>query len=83
MYFARLAQLKPALRMLLLERGDSLGGNHTWSFHDADLNAGQRAWVEPVVAHKRRVEASYAGKAAHQRNLGDGQRGVCQQLFGG
>lgn len=68
----RLAQQRPDLRVIVLERGDTAGGNHTWSFHDADLEATQNAWVAPLVAHRwpahdvrfpqrqRRVEGGYA-----------------------
>ncbi len=47
----RLRQLRPELRLLVLEAGERLGGNHTWSFHDADISAEARAWVAPFVAH--------------------------------
>ncbi len=47
----RLAQRRPELRVSVLERGDRLGGNHTWSFHEHDLSPAQREWVEPLVAH--------------------------------
>ncbi|WP_046112439.1 lycopene beta-cyclase CrtY [Aquincola tertiaricarbonis] len=48
----RLRQLRPELRVTLLEAGPTLGGNHTWCFHDSDLDAAQRAWVAPLVAHR-------------------------------
>ena len=48
----RLRQLQPGMRMLLLESGNTLGGNHTWSFHDADLTPAQQAWIAPLVAHR-------------------------------
>lgn len=35
----RLSQLHPEKKVLLLEREASLGGNHTWSFHESDLIA--------------------------------------------
>lgn len=47
----RLRQLRPALRLLLLESGAAPGGNHTWSFHDSDLTPEQYQWVAPFVAH--------------------------------
>jgi lycopene beta-cyclase len=37
------------VRLLLLEAGGALGGNHTWSFHDTDLAPGQRLWIAPLV----------------------------------
>jgi lycopene beta-cyclase len=48
----RLRQLRPAMRVLLLEEGAQLGGNHTWSFHDTDVSAEGRAWTAPFVAHR-------------------------------
>jgi lycopene beta-cyclase len=37
--------------VVLVERDQRLGGNHTWSFHETDLSAGERALVAPLVAH--------------------------------
>ncbi len=41
----------PEFPLLVIERGPTLGGNHTWSFHDSDLTSDQRAWLQPFVAH--------------------------------
>jgi lycopene beta-cyclase len=46
----RLQATRPSLRILLLEQADKIGGNHTWSFHDSDLNAAQRDWLTPMVS---------------------------------
>ena len=68
----RLRQLRPQLRVLLLEAGPALGGNHTWSFHATDLTPAQHAWLAPLVVHRwdshtvrfprrqRRLEGGYA-----------------------
>ncbi|WPB55823.1 lycopene beta-cyclase CrtY [Xylophilus sp. GOD-11R] len=68
----RLRQTHPRLRVLLLESGDTLGGNHTWCFHAHDLDASQREWMAPLVVHRwsghevifpslrRRLEGEYA-----------------------
>ncbi|MEJ7932447.1 lycopene beta-cyclase CrtY [Ramlibacter sp. AN1015] len=45
----RLRQLRPELRVQVLEAGATLGGNHTWSFHDADLTREQHRWIAPLV----------------------------------
>nr|WP_315396358.1 lycopene beta-cyclase CrtY [uncultured Duganella sp.] len=46
----RLRTTRPSLRLLLLEQADKIGGNHTWSFHDSDLDAPQRQWLAPLVS---------------------------------
>lgn len=43
---------QPDARIALIERAPALGGNHTWCFHDGDLDDAARAWVEPLVAHR-------------------------------
>ncbi len=72
----RLRMRQPGLRILLLEQGEHLGGNHTWSFHDSDLDAGERAWIAPLVSrrwpryevvfpdHARTLEGGYASIAS-------------------
>lgn len=45
----RLKTTHPHLKFLLFERGDSLGGNHTWSFHSRDLSESAREWLSPLV----------------------------------
>ncbi len=47
----RLRQLRPELRLAVLEAGESLGGNHTWSFHDKDISRDAWRWIAPFVAH--------------------------------
>jgi len=47
----RLLTTRPDMRLLLLEQGNALGGNHTWSFHETDLDADQHRWVAPLVEH--------------------------------
>ncbi|MET0266689.1 MAG: lycopene beta-cyclase CrtY [Duganella sp.] len=68
----RLHNTRPALRLLLLEHAQQIGGNHTWSFHDSDLEAAQLAWLAPLVSarwpgyevifpqHRRRLQGAYA-----------------------
>jgi lycopene beta-cyclase len=40
-----LAERRPDLPVLLLEMGETFGGNHTWSFFDDDIPPGARALV--------------------------------------
>jgi lycopene beta-cyclase len=46
----RLRGLRPALAVTVLERGETLGGRHTWSLHASDVSDAQRAWLAPFVA---------------------------------
>lgn len=67
----RIAQKRPETKILVLESGQTFGGNHTWSFHDLDLSSAQRAWTDPFVVRRwpfyhvafpnlrRRVDLSY------------------------
>ncbi|MEB6379176.1 lycopene beta-cyclase CrtY [Leclercia adecarboxylata] len=48
----RLRQLRPDLRVRLLEADSKPGGNHTWSFHQADITPEQHRWIAPLVAHR-------------------------------
>lgn len=47
---------RPAPRVALIEQGSTVGGNHTWSFHETDLGDAERELVEPLV---RRTWPSY------------------------
>jgi len=52
----RLLARQPAPRVALIERGSTVGGNHTWSFHESDLSVSERELVAPLV---RRTWPSY------------------------
>jgi lycopene beta-cyclase len=43
---------RPNARLALVEREATLGGNHTWSFHEGDVPEAAREWTEPLVAHR-------------------------------
>lgn len=45
----RLTETHPQLRCLILEKGLSLGGNHTWSFHTGDVSREALDWLRPVI----------------------------------
>lgn len=47
-----LADARPDLDVLLVEREERLGGNHIWSFFDSDLDAAGKALVAPLVGHR-------------------------------
>lgn len=44
-------QARPDARVLVIEPGATLGGNHIWSFFASDLGAGESALLAPFVAH--------------------------------
>lgn len=46
----RLAACRPHLKLAIVERGDALGGNHTWSFHASDLTPSEDAWMRDLVS---------------------------------
>jgi len=45
----RLSDALPQLKIMILEQGPALGGNHTWSFHGSDLSSAQRNWLKPLI----------------------------------
>ena len=63
---------RPQSRILLLERAERLGGNHTWSFHTAAVADEDWPFIEPLVVarwprhwvtfpeHERCLEQPYA-----------------------
>lgn len=49
---AALRVRQPAARLALIERADTLGGNHTWCYHGTDVDQVSRDWLEPLVSHR-------------------------------
>lgn len=39
-------------RIALVEAGDRIGGNHTWSFHSGDVPDRARAFIEPLIEYR-------------------------------
>ncbi|MFC5461510.1 lycopene beta-cyclase CrtY [Massilia niabensis] len=75
----RLLNRDPGIKILLLESGEHIGGNHTWSFHDSDLDAAQRAWLAPLVSARwPRYEVLFPG---HARTLESGYASVASSDF--
>jgi lycopene beta-cyclase len=85
----RLKMLRPELRLLIVEAGERLGGNHTWSCHTTDLSPDQNAWMAPFITYRwpgqivrfpkftRRLEAPY--QSVSSEKLHD----TAQGLLGG
>jgi len=47
----RILSEDPEFGLLVIEHGATLGGNHTWSFHDSDLEPEQLRWMQPLIGH--------------------------------
>lgn len=47
-----LRNYQPDARIALVERGEALGGNHTWCFHAEDVGSSTTRWLEPLVVHR-------------------------------
>jgi lycopene beta-cyclase len=75
----RLRQRRPDVRVLLLEAGDALGGNHTWSFHETDLDLAQQRWLDPIT------EWRWAGHEVRfpglRRRLSGGYASISSERF--
>jgi lycopene beta-cyclase len=57
----RLRSTRPDVRITIVERDGALGGNHTWSFHETDVEPHTFDWLSPLVVH------SWAGQSVHFR----------------
>lgn len=74
----RLKVSRPELRVLVLERGGRLGGEHTWSFFDGDVAPQVLGWLKPLITyswpgytvafptHSRRFSTRYNSITAEQ-----------------
>ena len=75
----RLKQVRPELRILCIEEQARLGGNHTWSYHDSDLNAQQREWIRPLVV---KSWSAYDVHFPHRsRRLNSGYASITSERF--
>ena len=48
----RLAQVRPDVRVAIVEAGAVVGGNHTWSSFAQDLTPAQREWTAALFAYR-------------------------------
>ena len=46
-----LRKLRPEVDIVLVEQGETLGGNHTWSFFDTDIADSDR-WIVDLIEHR-------------------------------
>ena len=47
-----LAARRPDLKVMIVEAGEALGGNHVWSFFDSDIAPADRELVKPLIVHR-------------------------------
>ncbi|NNC73699.1 MAG: lycopene beta-cyclase CrtY [Sphingomonadaceae bacterium] len=58
---------RPDVRLLVIEEGERLGGNHIWSFFESDVDAWGMTLLEPLISHRW---GSYEVRfPAHRRTL--------------
>ncbi|MBO9710249.1 MAG: lycopene beta-cyclase CrtY [Caulobacter sp.] len=63
----RLKSLRPALRVVMLERERRIGGEHTWCHFATDVDAALAGWLRPLIVHRW---AGYSVRfPEHQREL--------------
>lgn len=43
---------QPQSKVMVVERCERLGGNHTWSFHPKDVSATANAWLDSIVEYR-------------------------------
>jgi lycopene beta-cyclase len=48
----RLKNLRPALRVVLLEQGPTFGGEHTWCHFATDVDVAVASWLRPLIVHR-------------------------------
>jgi len=48
----RLVSADPGIAITMVEGAATPFGEHTWSFHHADVTAADHAWLDPLVSHK-------------------------------
>jgi len=74
-----LAARRPDLSLTIIEAGDTLGGNHVWSFFDSDVAAADRALVEPLIVHRwPSYDVRFPG---HSRTIGEPYNAIESEHF--
>jgi lycopene beta-cyclase len=74
-----LAERRPEVRVALIEREETLGGNHVWSFFGSDIADEDRWIVEPFVSHRwDGYDVRFPG---HRRTLAAGYNSIESERF--
>lgn len=75
----RMAAAHPDRRTLIVEAQPTLGGNHTWSFHQTDVSEAQDRWLTPFLsATWPDQEVRFPG---YRRRLDTGYRAISSERF--
>lgn len=74
-----LRQRRPDLRLALIEGGATLGGEHTWSFHDADVSGEGAALLALLIVH--RWASQKVAFPGHSRTLATGYNSITSARF--
>jgi lycopene beta-cyclase len=69
-----LLELRPDVRLSLIEREARLGGNHTWCFHESDVPEAARPWLDRLVV--KRWHAHDVAFPSFRRRLPDGYAAI-------
>jgi lycopene beta-cyclase len=74
-----LAKHRPEARVLLLEGGERLGGNHVWSFFESDIAPDDRPLLVPLIAHW--WDGYRVAFPGHVRTLGGRYHSITSEKF--
>lgn len=70
---------RPEVRLTIVEAGDTLGGNHVWSFFDSDIREEERALIAPLISHH--WEGNAVRFPDHARNLHGAYNSIESERF--
>lgn len=71
---------QPTATIALVERGDRLGGNHTWCLHEQDVPSSAQAWMAPLITYRWSGYQIHFPQVSH--TLDDVYVGVSSERFG-
>ena len=70
---------QPHLRIAMIERADTVGGNHTWCFHAGDVPAGLEPVVDAITAY--RWDGYTVRFPGRERTFHEPYAGTCSQAL--
>ena len=71
------ARLRPEVSLVVVERGESFGGNHVWSCFGGDVARADEWLIEPLIA--ARWDGYDVHFAGHSRRLGSAYRSLTSE----